>query len=269
MLLAIDVGNTETKLGVFESAEGPLLYMWRVTTEARRTADEYGVFLTQLFATQKIKTQDVHAVVISSVVPKLDQTIGDACARFVGAKTEFLKSHHQGLMSIRTERPSEVGADLVAMSIGARELYGAPLIVISFGTATAFVAISQDGAFLGTAIAPGIAISVDALVGRAAKLPQIALEAPGTAIGRDTIASLQSGIVYGFVGQTEAIVKRMSQEMQAKPQVIATGGLADVVAKHTQCINKVNANLSLLGLQLFHNASNEKYARVRCAPMWV
>ncbi|MDP9017761.1 MAG: type III pantothenate kinase [Candidatus Eremiobacteraeota bacterium] len=258
MLLAIDVGNTETKLGVFESASGALLYMWRVTTEARRTADEYGVFLTQLFVTQKIQTRDVTAVVISSVVPKLDQTIGDACRRFVGAKTEFLKSHQQSLMPIATERPSEVGADLVAMSLGARKLYGAPLIVISFGTATAFVAISSDGAFLGTAIAPGIAISVDALVGRAAKLPQIALEAPGSAIGRDTIASLQSGIVYGFVGQTEAIVQRMSSEMNASPKVIATGGLAEVVAKHTECIHEVNANLSLLGLQLFHNSTNDK-----------
>lgn len=254
VLLAIDVGNTETKLGVFESAHGPLLHMWRVTTEARRTADEYGVFLTQLFTTQELQTEQVDAVVISSVVPKLDQTIEDACARFVGAKTEFLKAHRQTLMPVLTERPSEVGADLVAAALGARDLYGAPLIVISFGTATAFVAVSKEGAYIGTAIAPGIAISVDALVGRAAKLPQIALEAPGRAIGRETIESLQSGIVYGFVGQAEALIQRMSAELGAKPVVVATGGLADVVAKHTTHIDHVNANLSLLGLQLFHNA---------------
>jgi type III pantothenate kinase len=253
MLLAIDVGNTETKIGVFESANGPLRQMWRVTTEARRTADEYGVFLTQLFATQKLRTDDVDAVVIASVVPRLDRTILDACTRFVGAQSEFLKPHKQSLMEIRTERPSEVGADLVAAAIGARNLYGSPLIVISFGTATAFVALSKDGAYLGTAIAPGIAISVDALVGRAAKLPQIALEAPHHAIGRDTIASLQSGIVYGFVGQAEALIDRISAEIGAAPIVVATGGLAEVVVKHTKRINHVNPNLSLLGLQLFHN----------------
>lgn len=253
MLLAIDVGNTETKIGVFESASGPLRQMWRVTTEARRTADEYGVFLTQLFATQKLRTDDVDAVVIASVVPRLDQTILDACTRFVGAQSEFLKPHKQTLMEIHTERPSEVGADLVAAAIGARNLYGSPLIVISFGTATAFVAISKDGAYLGTAIAPGIAISVDALVGRAAKLPQIALEAPHQAIGRDTIASLQSGIVYGFVGQAEALIDRIAGEIGATPIVVATGGLAEVVAKHTKRIEHVNPHLSLLGLQLFHN----------------
>jgi len=253
MLLAIDVGNTETKLGVFESATGPLKHMWRVTTEARRTADEYGVFLTQLFATQKLKTDDVNAVVIASVVPRLDQTLLDACTRFVGAESEFLKPHKQKLMEIHTERPSEVGADLVAAAIGARNLYGSPLIVISFGTATAFVAISKDGAYLGTAIAPGIAISVDALVGRAAKLPQIALQAPQQAIGRDTIASLQSGIVY--VCQAEALIDRITAELGSKPVVVATGGLADVVAKHTKSITHVNPNLSLLGLQLFHNGT--------------
>lgn len=256
MLLAIDVGNTETKLGVFENATGALRHMWRVTTVRDRTADEFGVFLTQLFATQKLKTDDVTAVVISSVVPKLDQTIEDACTRFVGAHIEFLKPHRQTLMPVLTERPSEVGADLVAASIGAHQLYGAPLIVISFGTATAFVAISKEGAYLGTAIAPGIAISVDALVGRAAKLPQIALEAPGRAIGRDTIASLQSGIVYGFVGQTEALIDRISAELGGTPFVVATGGLAEVVAKHTTRINEVNPNLSLLGLQLFHAAGS-------------
>lgn len=255
MLLAIDVGNTETKLGVFESAHGALKHMWRVTTVRERTADEYGVFLTQLFATQRLKTDYVEAVVISSVVPKLDQTIEDACERFVGAKINFLKPHKQTVMRVLTERPSEVGSDLVAAAIGGRQLYGAPLIVISFGTATAFVAVSGEGAYVGTAIAPGIQISVDALVGRAAKLPQIALEAPGRAIGRETIESLQSGIVYGFVGQTEALIDRIAVELGGNARVVATGGLAGVVAKHTTRIAEVNPNLSLLGLQIFHNTN--------------
>ena len=249
MLLAIDVGNTETKLGVFERADGDLAHMWRVTTARDRTADEYGVFLTQLFATQKLKTDAVTAVVVSSVVPKLDQTIEDACTRFIGGPVDFLKPHRQTLMPVLTERPSEVGADLIAAAIGGRALYGAPLIVVSFGTATAFAAISKEGAYLGTAIAPGIAISVDALVSRAAKLPQIALEAPGRAIGRETIASLQSGIVYGFVGQAEGLIARMSSELGGPVKVVATGGLADVVAKHTGAIDEVNAELSILGLR--------------------
>ncbi|GAC1499001.1 MAG: type III pantothenate kinase [Vulcanimicrobiaceae bacterium] len=252
MLLAIDIGNTETKLGVFKKSGGSLAHTWRVTPEARRTADEYGVFLWQLFETQGLSAKEVNGVVVASVVPKLDQIVAEACARFLGCEPRFLKAHRQTVMPVRTERPSEVGADLVAAAIGARERYGSPLIVISFGTATAFIAVSPDGAYAGTAIAPGIAISVDALVGRAAKIPQIALEAPGQAIGRETIASLQSGIVYGFVGQSEALIERMSAELGGKPRVIATGGLASVVAKHTTRIETVDANLSLEGLRLFY-----------------
>lgn len=251
MLLAIDVGNTETKLGLFANGSSSLVQNWRVTTESRRTADEYGVFLTQLFAAATLKTQDVKAVVIASVVPKLDQTLEEACARFFGVKPKFFKSHRQKLMRVVTERPGEVGADLVAAAIGARDAYGSPLIVISYGTATAFMAISEQGEYLGVAIAPGISISIDALVGRTAKLPQIALEAPEQTIGRNTISALQSGIVYGFVGQTEGIVARMRAEMGVQAKVIATGGLAGIVADHTNVIAEVSPHLSLHGLRLF------------------
>lgn len=250
MLLAIDVGNTETKVGVFDEGSRELRNMWRVTTESRRTADEYGVFLTQLFATQKLSTADVRAVAIASVVPRLDQTLADVCARFFNVAPKLLKPETQTLIPVLTERPSEVGADLIACAIGARDAYGAPLIVISYGTATVLMAISPEGAYLGTAIAPGIAISVDALVGRAAKLPQIALQAPARAIGRDTISSLQSGIVYGFVGQTEALIARLRLEMGADVSVVATGGLAEVVAPHTKAIAHVNPYLSLHGLRI-------------------
>jgi len=252
MLLAIDAGNTETKLGLFEDGERNLRQMWRVTTDARRTSDEFGVFLTQLFDTQKLTAADVDAVVIASVVPKLDPTMSEACQRFFGATPTFLKPEQQRLMQVQTERPAEVGADLVAAAIGAREQYGMPLIVIAFGTATAFVAVSAAGAYIGTAIAPGITVSVDALVGHTAKLPQIALDAPPRAIGRETVASLQSGIVFGFVGQVEALIDRMGEEMGGSPRVIATGGRADVIAKHTHKIELVDPHLSLLGLRLFH-----------------
>jgi type III pantothenate kinase len=249
MLLTIDVGNTETKLGCFAMDGGDLLQSWRITTESRRTADELGVYFVQLLATADLQAADVQAVAIASVVPKMDQTLQTTCERYFRREPRFFKAHRQKLMPVKTQRPGEVGADLVAAALGGRVLYGAPLIVISYGTATVFMAISPQGEYLGVAIAPGINISIDALVGRTAKLPQIALEDPGHAIGTDTISALQSGIVYGFVGQTEAMVARMRAEMGVDAPVIATGGMADAVTRHTSIIHEVNPHLSLLGLQ--------------------
>jgi len=254
MLLTIDVGNTETKLGCF-SDDGDLRHTWRVTTELRRTADEYGVFFTALFATSALPVNAIDAVAIASVVPKLDLVLESACARFFGVTPQFLKPQEQRLIDVLSETPSEVGADLIAAAIGGRERYGAPLIVVSFGTATVFIAISAAGAYLGVAIAPGIAVSIDALIGRTAKLPQIALEAPAHAIGRNTNDALRSGIVYGFTGQAEAIVARMRAEMGEPVKVVATGGLADVVAKQTPVVDVVDPHLSLVGLRLFHLSS--------------
>ena len=250
MLLTIDVGNTETKLGCF--SKHALKQTWRVTTELRRTPDEYGVFFTQLFATSEIKTSSIRAVAIASVVPQLDLVLESACARFFATTPHFLKPQTQRLMKVVTENPSEVGADLIAAAIGGRARFGSPLIVVSFGTATVFMAISARGEYLGVAIAPGIAVSIDALIGRTAKLPQIALEAPDRAIGRNTTEALQSGIVYGFAGQTEAIVARLRAEMGVDAKVVATGGLAEIVAKQTPVIEAVDAHLSLVGLELFH-----------------
>jgi type III pantothenate kinase len=252
MLLTIDVGNTETKLGCFESGHDRPNHTWRVTTDLHRTADEYGAFFTQLFATDGLDVHTIDAVAIASVVPKLDPALEAVCARFFGVAPSFLRPETQAIIPIRTEYPSESGADLVAAAIGARDRFGAPLIVVSFGTATAFIAISTDGDYLGVAIAPGITISIDALVGRTAKLPQIALETPKRAIGRTTVEALQSGIVYGFVGQTEAVVARMRSELGVKAKVIATGGLADIVAKQTAIVDAVDPHLSLHGLRIFH-----------------
>jgi type III pantothenate kinase len=249
MLLAIDVGNTETKLGCFAGTS--LKQTWRVTTELRRTPDEYGVFFTQLFASSRLAVGEIDAVVAASVVPQLDPVLEEACKRFFGTSPRFLEPQNQGLMEILTENPAEVGADLVAAAIGARERFGAPLIVVSFGTATVFIAISRDGEYLGVAIAPGILVSIEALIGRTAKLPQIALEAPAQAIGRNTNDALQSGIVFGFAGQVEAIVARMRAEIGAEVKVVATGGLAEVIAKQTPVIAELDPYLSLVGLELF------------------
>lgn len=251
MLLAIDVGNTETKLGCFAIDGDELLHSWRITTDARRTADELGAICAQLLATVDFRPLDVQAVVVASVVPAMDQTLEHTCARFFRCTPVFLKAHRQSIIPVMTERPGELGADLVAAAIGGKVLFGVPLIVISYGTATVFMAISQEGQYLGVAIAPGINTSIDALVGRAAKLPQISLEAPRRAIGTDTISALQSGIVYGFVGQTEALVARIRKEMGTPARVIATGGMAEIVASQTRTIDEVHPHLSLIGLQRF------------------
>jgi type III pantothenate kinase len=253
MLLAIDVGNTETKLGCF--AAGALKQTWRVTTELRRTPDEYGVFFTQLFATSNLAVDQIDAVAIASVVPQLDLVLDSACKRFFGATPNFLQPQTQHVMEVATDNPTEVGADLVAAAIGGRERFGAPLIVVSFGTATVFIAISAQGAYLGVAIAPGVAISIEAMIGRTAKLPQVALEAPEHAIGRNTNDALRSGIVFGFAGQVEAIVRRMRAEMGVDAKVVATGGLAEIVAKQTPVVGAVDPHLSLVGLELFHRKS--------------
>lgn len=253
MLLTIDVGNTETKLGCFESGE-ELVHHWRVTTDLRRTADEYGVFFTQLFSAEGIDAGKIDAIAIASVVPKLDLSLETVCERYFGIAPSFLKPQEQTLIPVLTQYPAESGADLVAAAIGARHRFGSPLIVISYGTATAFIAISSKGEYLGVSIAPGITISIDALVGRTAKLPQVSLETPERAIGRNTVEALQSGIVFGFVGQTEAIVTRMRAELGGSAMVIATGGLADIVAKQAPIVDAVDPHLSLVGLRLFEQS---------------
>jgi len=253
VLLAIDVGNTETKLGCFNGGD-ELVHHWRVTTDLRRTADEYGVFFTQLFAAEGVDAGTIDAIAIASVVPKLDLSLETACRRYFGIAPSFLKPQEQSLIAVCTQYPAESGADLVAAAIGGRHRFGAPLVVISYGTATAFIAISAAGEYLGVSIAPGITVSIDALVGRTAKLPQVSLEAPERAIGRNTVEALQSGIVYGFVGQTEAIVERMRKELGDGAKVIATGGLADIVAKQTRVVDAVDPHLSLVGLKLFEQS---------------
>ena len=256
MLLAIDVGNTETKLGFFVEAKGSLELRktWRVTTVQPRTSDEFGILFAALFRDAEISMGAVRDVVVSSVVPQSDRALEEGCHHSFGCSPRFFSAATQRLIEVRTERPKELGSDLLAAAIAARKAYGQPLVVVGFGTATTFGAISAKGEYLGVAIAPGIQISIDALVERTAKLPQVALEAGDGPIGRDTVSALQAGIVYGFVGQTEGIVARMRAEIGAEAKIVATGGLADVVAKHTQVIDVVEPHLVLLGLREFHAA---------------
>ncbi len=250
MLLTIDVGNTEMKVGCFTGER--LSSTWRLTTDQHRTPDECGMLLTQLLRDDAVPLGEIDAVVIASVVPRLDAALAVACERSFGVEPVFLEPHRQTLMNVRTERPQEVGADLVAMAIGGRAKYGAPLVIVSYGTATVFMAISPSGEYSGVAIAPGIQISIDALVARTAKIPQIALETPKTALGKNTVEALQAGFIYGFVGQSEALIKRMRLEMGVEARVIATGGLAEIIAPNCALIECVEPYLSLEGLRLFH-----------------
>jgi type III pantothenate kinase len=253
VLVAVDAGNSETKLGLFDGAD--LIRTWRLTTARQRTADEFGVLFAALFRRAEIRLDRVERIAISSVVPQLDAELREACERYFKVAPAFFKPAEQSLIEVTTERPREVGADLVLGAIAARERFGTPAIVIGYGTATTFCAITREGEFLGAAIAPGIKISLDALVARTAKLPQVALEVPNGPVGRDTVSALQSGLVYGFVGQTEGIVARFKAAIGEDARVVATGGLAPVMAKHTRAIDAVETNLVLLGLRRFAESS--------------
>jgi type III pantothenate kinase len=254
VLLAIDVGNTDTKLGFFCDVDGRLTlgHTWRVETSRRRTSDELGVLVESLFRSAGLASTDVRAVAISSVVPQIDLTLSRGVQKYFQCEAAFFNASVQRLIDVTTERPREVGADLLASAIAAKALHGTPAIVVGYGTATTYGAVSREGEFLGAAIAPGIRISIDALVDRTAKLPQVALEVPNGPIGRDTVSALQAGIVFGFVGQTEAIVARMRAAIGEDARVVATGGLADVVARQTSIIDVVEPHLVLHGLALWH-----------------
>ncbi|MDB5043543.1 MAG: pantothenate kinase [Candidatus Eremiobacteraeota bacterium] len=257
MLLCIDVGNTETKLGAFDAA-GVIVGTWRVTTARRRTADEYGVLFAAFFSTSRFPIDGVEAIVVSSVVPVVDRPLSEGCEKYFAVRPSFFTAAEQQSIVVRTDRPREVGSDLVAAAIGAVQFVGAPAIAVNFGTATTFGAIDRDGAYVGVAIATGLQVALDALVGRTAKLPQVALVAPESAIGRDTVASIQSGLIFGTVGQTEELVRRIRAEIGTDARVIASGGLASVVAAETRVIDRVEPHLVLHGLRAHYLRASEQ-----------
>jgi type III pantothenate kinase len=253
VLLAIDVGNSDTKLGVFGGpARDELSETWRIQTALRRSADEFGVIFSSLFRLAGLDMKAIEAIAISSVVPQTDGSLSEACRLYFECEPAFFAAATQTMIEVTTERPKELGADLLAGAIAAKAAYGTPLVVVGFGTATTFGAVSREGEYLGAALAPGIRISIDALVERTAKLPQVALEAPNGPIGRDTVSALQAGIIFGFVGQTEALVARMRHAIGEDARVIATGGMSGVVAAHTSAIDAVEPHLVLKGLALWH-----------------
>ncbi|NLC51405.1 MAG: type III pantothenate kinase, partial [Firmicutes bacterium] len=238
MLLAIDVGNTHIMLGIYENDK--LKVYWRISTDRCKTEDEYGVIIKNLLTQSNFKTEEIKGIIISNVVPPLTFVLKKMSQKYFRVTPLFVGQDVETGLNILVDNPQEVGADRIVNAVSGYRLYGGPLIIVDFGTATTFCAISGQGEYLGGAIAPGIGISVDALFRYAAKLPRVELVRPKQVVGKNTISGMQAGIIYGFVGQVEGIVKRMSAEFPTPPLVVATGGYAPLIASETKAINKVD-----------------------------
>ena len=258
MLLAIDVGNTNIVLGVFDG--DALVQSWRLQTLRERTSDELGLLLEGLFSHDKIEKKSVHGVILGSVVPPLTGTIQAMVTRYFGVPTLTIEPGVNTGMPILYENPAEVGADRIVNGVGAWERFGRtkarPMIVVDFGTATTLDAISAKGEYLGGAICPGVQISADALFQRAARLPRIDVRKPSRIVGRTTVGAMESGLFFGYVGMVEGLVKRMSQELGGNAICVATGGLADVIAPEIPQIEHVDPDLTLHGLRLVWKRNN-------------
>ena len=250
MLLAVDVGNTNIVLGVFDGER--LVADYRLHTDDRATGDELGVLTTDLLDRSDIAAADVHAVVVSNVVPTLQRAIDRVARGYFGREPMTLGPGLRTGIRIRVDDPREVGADRIANAVAARHLYGVPAVLVDFGTATTFDAIGEGGDYLGGAIAPGIQISHDALVRNAALLRRVELVAPPSAVGRNTTTSMQAGIVFGYVGLVEGLVGRFREELGGEARVIATGGIAEQLAPLIPCIEVVDERLTLTGLRLIY-----------------
>jgi type III pantothenate kinase len=248
MLLALDVGNTNTVIGVFDGAA--LKVHWRLSTRRAGTSDEYGIFIKGLFDFAGLDFRAVTAVILSTVVPPVQAPLEEMSRQFFGAEAMIVGPGIKTGMPILYESPRDVGADRIVNAVAAFEAYGGPCIVVDFGTATTFDAISTKGEYQGGAICPGIAISAEALFQRAAKLPRVDIIKPKAVIGKNTVGSMQAGLYFGYLSLVEGIVARMREEMGGRPKVIATGGLAQLVLGDSTLVDHVDPLLTLNGLRI-------------------
>jgi type III pantothenate kinase len=248
MLLTIDVGNTNTVLGVFESAN--LLAQWRLTTSRTQTVDEYGILTLNLFTLWKVDPASIDGMIISSVVPPLNSTLAEMAQRYFHQTALFVEPGIRTGMPVKYDNPQEVGADRIVNAVAAFEKYGGPCIVVDFGTAITFDSISPRGEYMGGAIAPGLGISAEALFTRAARLPRVDIRDPGKVVGTNTVASMQSGLYYGSVDMVDGILARMKREVDGNPRIIATGGQSSLLAKGSRYIELADDSLTLEGLRI-------------------
>jgi len=250
MLLVIDVGNSNTSLGVFRGAE--LIAHWRLTTNLARTVDEYGVHARNLFELGHLDFKAIDAIAIASVVPPLNYTLKRMAEVYFQITPLFVDNATNTGLHILYEPASDVGADRIVDAVAAIQKYGSPCIVVDFGTATTFNAINANGEYVGGAITPGIMISSEALFARTAKLPRVDIKRPNKVIGSSTVAAMQSGLYYGYAGLVDGVLEKMIEEIGEKPRVIATGGLAQLIATGSKFIELVDDTLTLEGLRLVY-----------------
>ncbi len=251
MLLAIDIGNSNVVFGVFESDH--LREHWRVGTNTQITSDEYAMIVKDLFGLSGFSFGQIDGVIISSVVPPLLPVMASMCRKHLRLDPIVVTSEIRTGIVLEYDNPREIGADRIVNAAAAYRLYGGPLIIVDFGTATTFCAVTGSGAYLGGAIVPGVKISAEALYQRAAKLPRVELAKPKVVIGRDTITAMQAGIIYGYAGLVDGIVARMKKEFADDARVIATGGLAELIASEAASVNEIRPNLTLEGLRMLYD----------------
>ena len=251
MILTLDIGNTNMKTALFDGME--MKQYWRVATDRNRTSDEYGIILMNLLKHAEIAPEAIEGIMMSSVVPQINFTIEHMCRNYFGMDPMKIEPGVKTGINIKYENPRELGSDRIANAVAAYELYGGPCITIDFGTATTFGAISAKGEFLGGAICPGLKLAAEALTERAAKLPRFELAKPESVIGKNTVTNMQSGIVYGYIGQVNYLIERMKREIGAPDvKVIATGGLSVLVAGESNAIDVLDGLLTLKGLCLIY-----------------